>query len=75
MWNAGRTQARMIEVINPPGFENFFHDLVDMTNAGEPDLAEIASTAARYQLTFHEPAWLPDIIERYGLTPAPRRGA
>lgn len=72
MWNAGRTPARMIEVINPPGFEDFFHELVDMTNAGAADPAAIVATAARYSHTFHDPAWLPDVIERYGLTPAPR---
>ena len=72
MWNAGRTPARMIEVIAPPGFEDFFHELVDLNSAGAPDPAEIVRTAARYELTFHEPSWLPDIIERYGLTPAPR---
>ncbi len=39
MWNAGRTPARMIEVISPPGFEDFFHEFVEMTNAGAPDPA------------------------------------
>jgi len=24
MWNAGRTPARMIEIISPAGFEGFF---------------------------------------------------
>jgi hypothetical protein len=24
MWNAGRLPARMIEIINPAGFENYF---------------------------------------------------
>src|SRR4029079_1740236 len=24
MWNAGKTPARMIEIISPPGFEGFF---------------------------------------------------
>lgn len=72
MWNAGRTPARMIEVITPAGFEDFFRELVGMTDAGAPDPAELASLAERFRLPFHEPAWLPDIIERYGLTPAPR---
>ena len=31
MWNAGRTQARMIEIITPAGFERFFAELTEMT--------------------------------------------
>ncbi len=37
MWNAGRTRARMIEVISPAGFEEFFREFVDMSDAGRPD--------------------------------------
>jgi len=33
MWNAGKVPARMIEVISPAGFENFFRDLTDLTAA------------------------------------------
>jgi quercetin dioxygenase-like cupin family protein len=71
MWNAGHTPARMIEVIAPAGFEAFFHEFVQMTAVGAPDPAEVGRLAERYQLPFHQPAWLPDIIARYGLTPPP----
>ena len=71
MWNAGRTPARMIEIIAPPGFEEFFREFVDMTDAGAPDPETIAELAGRYQLPFARPDWLPDIIARYGLTPPP----
>ncbi len=69
MWNAGRAPARMIEIITPAGFEHFFRELVEMTNVGPPDPAELGRLADRYQLPFHQPSWLPDIIDRYGLTP------
>jgi len=69
MWNAGSTPARMIEVISPAGFEGFFRELTDMTAVGAPDPADIAELGARYGLPFAQPAWLPDIIARYGLTP------
>lgn len=72
MWNAGRTPARMIEVIAPAGFEGFFRELVAVNEAGPPDPADIVRRAAGYSHSFHDPAWLPDVIERYGLTPAPR---
>jgi quercetin dioxygenase-like cupin family protein len=71
MWNAGSTPARMIEVITPSGFEGFFREFVEMTDAGPPDPAEIARLSARYQLPFERPEWLADVIARYKLTPPP----
>lgn len=71
MWNAGSTPARMIEVITPAGFERFFREFVDITDAGRPDRAKIAELGARYQLPFVQPDWLADVIARYDLTPPP----
>lgn len=72
MWNAGRTPARMIEVISPAGFERFFRELTDMTAGGVPDPAAVTDLAERYRLPFAEPDWHADVIARYGLTPPPR---
>src|SRR5438034_5930364 len=69
MWNAGRTPARMIEVISPAGFENFFRDLTDLTAAGPPAADAIADLADAYGLLFSDPPWLPDLVARYSLTP------
>lgn len=69
MWNAGTTPARMIEIISPAGFENFFRDLTDLTASGPPDGGVMASLADAYGLRFGEADWLPDIVARYGLTP------
>jgi hypothetical protein len=33
MWNAGRTPARVIEVISPAGFEGFFREVADLAAA------------------------------------------
>jgi quercetin dioxygenase-like cupin family protein len=71
MWNAGSTPARMIEIITPAGFERFFEEMVDMTAGGRPDPADVVALAARYELPMVQPAWLPDVIARYALTPAP----
>jgi quercetin dioxygenase-like cupin family protein len=70
MWNAGDTPARMIEIISPAGFENFFHQVSRMIARGAPDPEEGAALVARYGLHFEQPDWLPGIIERYGLTPS-----
>ena len=71
MWNAGRTPARMIEVINPAGFEGFFHDLSELLSAGPPEPSKLGGLAADYGLQFGSPDWLPDVIARYGLNPPP----
>ena len=36
MWNAGDVPARMIEIISPAGFENFFHELSELVAGGPP---------------------------------------
>ena len=69
MWNAGSTRARMIEVISPAGFERFFSEFADMTDVGRPDRTAIVELAARNRLPFAQPDWLPDVIDRYNLTP------
>jgi quercetin dioxygenase-like cupin family protein len=71
MWNAGQAPARMVEIISPAGFENFFRELSDLLAAGPPEEGAIPTLADRYGLQFGEPEWLPDVISRYGLT-APR---
>jgi quercetin dioxygenase-like cupin family protein len=73
MWNAGSTPARMIEVISPAGFEGFFRELVAITDVGRPDPGDVAKIGNRYGLPFAQPDWLPEIVERYKLTP-PARG-
>jgi len=71
MWNAGDTPARMIEVISPAGFENFFREFVDMSDARRPDPEWIAELGDRYGLPFAKPDWLADVVARYNLTPPP----
>ena len=71
MWNAGSTPARMIEVISPAGFEHFFRELSEVVAAGPPAPGVVPEIAHRYGLELARPEWLPDLIERYGLTPPP----
>jgi quercetin dioxygenase-like cupin family protein len=73
MWNAGKVPARMIEVLQPGGFEGYFWDLVEQMAAGAPDPAVISRLAEAHGLFFKEAPWLPDIIARYDLTPPPPR--
>jgi quercetin dioxygenase-like cupin family protein len=72
MWNAGKVPARMIEIISPAGFENFFRELVEVfAGDAKPSGEEVGGIAARYGLQFGRPHWLPDLISRYDLTPPP----
>ena len=68
MWNAGKTPARMIEVISPAGLEHLFREVADLVEAGPPALDQLDALAANYGLEFGDAPWLPDIIARYGLS-------
>jgi quercetin dioxygenase-like cupin family protein len=71
MWNAGDVPARMIEIISPGGFEGFFREMSELVAAGPPPVEARMEIAQRYGLEYAEPSWLPEIIQRYNLTPPP----
>jgi uncharacterized cupin superfamily protein len=72
MWNAGKVDARMIEIIQPAGFEHFFLGLVDLTSyGGPPDPEALARLAEDHGLVFGDQSTVADLIQRYGLTPPP----
>lgn len=71
MWNAGKPPARIIEVMTPAGFEGAMREVAAMAAAGPPSLEAMGAVAARYGMSFEEPAWLPDVIARYDLPPPP----
>jgi mannose-6-phosphate isomerase-like protein (cupin superfamily) len=65
-WNAGDEPCRILEIIAPAGFENFFEELVDLggvTNVAPEQLGELN---ARYGLEM-EPDSLPGLLERFNL--------
>ncbi|SDL25367.1 cupin domain-containing protein [Tessaracoccus oleiagri] len=64
-WNAGPEPARILEIITPAGFENFFEELAALLQAEPPQDEDIASLCDRYGLTFDH-SWLPDIQSRFG---------
>jgi quercetin dioxygenase-like cupin family protein len=68
MWNAGSIPARMIEIISPAGFENYFVDLAEAVAAagGLPDPSTMGEIAARFGLSF-DLSEVPDLVARHGL--------
>ena len=67
MWNAGPGPARMIEMISPAGFEQFFMAVVDLVEAGDVDPDRGARLAADHGLSFVETPWLADVVRRFHL--------
>jgi mannose-6-phosphate isomerase-like protein (cupin superfamily) len=51
-WNAGHEEARVLEIISPAGFEQYFADLApELAREGERDLGALEEIRARYGLT------------------------
>jgi len=67
-WNAGDAPARILEIISPAGFEQYFAELIDLFAGPPPDPSARAEVARRYGLEV-DPASMPGLIERFGLNP------
>jgi mannose-6-phosphate isomerase-like protein (cupin superfamily) len=65
-WNAGDEPARILEIIQPAGFEKFFDALVELNAAGPPDPERLAELAARHGIEFDFEA-VPEIVAEHGL--------
>jgi mannose-6-phosphate isomerase-like protein (cupin superfamily) len=65
-WNAGDEPCRILEIIAPPGFEQFFRELSDLGGAINATPEALAELTDRYG---HEllPETVPDLLERFGL--------
>jgi len=51
-WNPGDEEARVLEIVSPAGFEQYFADLAPVLAAeGEPEFAALGAIQARYGLS------------------------
>jgi quercetin dioxygenase-like cupin family protein len=67
-WNAGDEPARILEIISPAGFEQFFEELLAMpADAPPPTPEQRTAVAARYGLEFDFES-IPRLLEEHGLT-------
>ena len=69
-WNAGDTECRIIEVISPGGFENYFRELSEaFREAGTagPDPGRMIEIRERYGLEM-DLGSVADLCARFGLT-------
>ena len=65
-WNAGDEPCRILEIISPAGFENFFRELSDMGGAINADPDELKALGERYGHYFKLES-VPELLERFGL--------
>ena len=65
-WNAGDEPARLLEIISPAGFENYFRELAPLLAAPERDQAAIGEVVARYELDIDFET-IPVPAEKHGL--------
>lgn len=68
-WNAGDEEVRLLELISPGGFDQYFADLAPiLAGGGPPDLEAMAAVRSRYDLAI-DPASIGSLKERFGLSP------
>ena len=66
-WNPGDEETRVLEIISPAGFEQYFADLAfELARAGQPDLQALAEIWSRYGLTM-DMASRERLINEHGL--------
>jgi quercetin dioxygenase-like cupin family protein len=65
-WNAGDQSARLLEIISPAGFEQFFAELDDLGGITRADPAALGAICQRYALEM-DPSSIPSLVERFGL--------
>ena len=65
-WNAGEAPARVLEIISPAGFENYFRELAAELISGPPDPQRFAALCARYALDM-DMSSVPSLVQRFGV--------
>jgi mannose-6-phosphate isomerase-like protein (cupin superfamily) len=65
-WNSGDDPARLLEMISPAGFENYFREMAPVLDGPEPDYAAAAKVADRYGIDLDFGS-VPMLVERFGL--------
>lgn len=66
-WNAGDEEVRLLELISPGGFDQYFAEMAPLlATAGAPDFEALAAVQARYRLTMDRESIGP-LSERFGL--------
>lgn len=65
-WNAGDEPCRILEIISPAGFEQFFAELVDLGGVTQAEPQALTELSARYELEM-DPTSVPGLLEQFDL--------
>ena len=65
-WNAGDEPARLLEIISPAGFEQFFAELVEIGGVTQADPGILGALLKRYGLEM-DPQSIPGLLQRFNL--------
>jgi mannose-6-phosphate isomerase-like protein (cupin superfamily) len=65
-WNAGEEPCRILEIISPAGFEQFFAELVDLGGVATASPGQLGELCQRFALEM-DPGSVPDLIQRFGV--------
>ena len=65
-WNAGDEPCRILEIISPAGFEQFFRELDAMGGAIKADPEALAALNEKYGQKMQVDS-VPELLERFGL--------
>jgi mannose-6-phosphate isomerase-like protein (cupin superfamily) len=65
-WNAGDEPCRILEIIAPAGFEQFFQELSDLGGVLNTPPETLEQLNAKYGLEM-QPETVPGLLERFGL--------
>jgi gentisate 1,2-dioxygenase len=65
-WNAGDEPARILEIVSPAGFEQYFAEIVALGGSRNAPPSGLRELAARYGLEVR-PDTIPGLLERFGL--------
>jgi mannose-6-phosphate isomerase-like protein (cupin superfamily) len=65
-WNAGDEPCRILEIIAPAGFEQFFQELSDLGGVLNTTPETLEQLNAKYGLEMR-PETVPELLERFGL--------
>ena len=66
-WNPTDLPARLLEIISPAGFENYFRELGQMIASGTFTPERRTELADRYDLPSAGADWIADLKARFGL--------
>lgn len=70
-WNPTQDRARLLEIISPAGFEQFFQEIARYyTSERDMDMEKFMAACDRYALEMDLES-MPELIGRFGLIPPP----